>query len=191
MCGLRRILILASLIVTLIVESALPQVKPVLTLSAGYGQSYGGAGVFGQWHPIPELGLHTGIGIFSPSEDELDDVILGELGIRLYPTLKTDPIYLFIDFQFGGLGVESHGELKWNGYNWSYSREQQTLIGPSLLTGGEVRLKMEDNYSFGFGGALGLSYILNDIDWINNSIILTLELGLHFYFTQPPSFLEH
>lgn len=177
-----------GLALTLIVLTAGParsQVMPVLSLSAGYGQSYGGLGVYGQLHPIPEIGLHAGAGYFPASSatgyDFVDDIVMASVGVRLYPPFDIDPFYFYSDFQFGGLGVEATQTSYYDGFNFYSEEEQQTLIGPTVLFGAEVRFAISDNVAGGFGAGLGASYITNDIEWLDYSVLPTLDIGLHLY----------
>jgi len=175
----------------------LGQINPLLTLSAGYGQSYGGLGVFGQLHPIPYVGLHAGVGYFPASMfwDFADDVVLGNLGIKIYAPLDTDPLYLFVDAQYGGLGVEAteeyYFESGWGYYYDYYEKRQEVLVGPSVLAGGEIRFEIGSGIAGGFGAALGLAYVTNDIPWSDISIIPTLDLGLSLYLLNPQYSTEH
>ena len=187
-----RLMLLALGIILIFSIQSNGQVNPLLTLSCGYGQSFGGFGVSGQINPIPEIGLHAGVGYFPassffPEYDFVEDAILFNVGIRAYAPLEIDPIYLYGDLLFGGLGVQAE---QWYFYDyWSgdyyYYEESEVLIGPSALVGGEIRFELSDNIAGGFMGALGLAYALNDIDWLDQEIFLTLDVGVCLYITRP------
>ena len=186
-----RVPFLSLFIIFLTSYHCLGQIKPLFTLSTGYGQSYGGLGVFGQFHPIPEIGLHAGVGYFPSSAiaDYVPDVVLFGGGLKIYAPLDLEPIYPYMDFQYGGIGVEAAESNEfysgWGEYYGSYYEEWVVLMGPSVLFGGEVRFELSDNFGGGFLGALGLAYALNDVDWLDQKLFLTLDLGLSLYFGQP------
>jgi len=167
------------------------EIKPSLGLSAGYGQSYGGLGVSGQIYPIPELGLHAGLGYFPasaifPEFDFVPDVILFNMGIRLYPPLELDPFYFYGDLIFGGIGVAAEQLYYYdNWYGTYYEEKWEVLIGPSALLGGEIRFELSENIAGGCLGGLGLAYALNDIDWADQKIFITLDIGVCLYITRP------
>jgi len=190
MCS-QKIILRVTLIVTaiglLLPNLSVAQIKPLVTLSAGYGQSYGGFGVSGQIHPIPEIGLHAGIGYFPasiiyPEYDFVNDAFLFDIGVRAYAPIGMDPFYPYVDLLFGGLGVEATQEIYLGTWGTGYYEDSEVLTGPSLLFGSEVRFELLNNVAGGFLSSLGLSYITNNIEWLDHKFMLTLDVGLSLYF---------
>lgn len=149
------------------------------TLSAGAGQSYGGFGFYGQINVSPRISIHGGAGYFPfkwlRDKDCVKDVILGSIGIKYY-YLISDPIYLYADLQYGGIGAAAQTYYDWN-EGKDVLIEQKTLSGPSLLFGGELRFG-----PFGVGAAVGLSYRMTDISWESKRLDLTFDGGLSVSF---------
>lgn len=170
-------------LILLIFSDSYAQMDPKIVFSGGYGQSFGGLGISSQVHLSPEVGLHGGVGYFPSSliADFVPDVILLSLGIRLYAPLELNPFYPYMDMQIGGIGVEA---VQYFDSLYGYSEEWEILIGPSFLLGCEVRFELMDGIGGGFFGGLGLSYITNDIDWLNQKILLTLDMGVSLYLTE-------
>ncbi len=149
----------------------------LITLSSGLGQSYGGIGVFAQLNTEIGVSFHGGIGYFPSffiSQDYnelLVDQILFSGGIKYY-FFSTKRLHPYLNLQFGGIGVEV---MTLFGIPLFYT--QKTLWGPSILGGVEIKLG-----AIGFVGAFGVSYSLTKIDWSEQNIFMTFDLGMLVYF---------
>ncbi len=155
----------------------------LITLGMGYGQSYGGAGGLLQINTKTGLALHAGIGYFPASlvyseTDWVRGKILFSGGLKYYLPLKADPINLYLDLQYCGIGIEVADIFSGKFYNGPlFDSMQKTLWGPSFLGGIEVKMGL-----IGFNGALGLSYNISEADWLEKNIFLTFDVGLLIYF---------
>ena len=154
-----------------------------ITLGLGYGQSLGGAGGFIQLNTKWGLSFHGGVGYYPTSYiysgcDWVKDVTLFTGGIKYYLPFDADLLRFYLDFQYGGIGVEAAQIVNgiWQ-YNFVFDYRQKTLWGPSFLGGLELRLG-----SLGLNGAIGLSYNTTILDWDIQDYFLTFDLGLLLYF---------
>jgi len=82
-----------------------PQEYPAFSLGFGYGNSYGGIGVCGQVDFTEILALHAGAGYFPAIEEPAEGTLLFSGGITFYPKMELDPFKLYVDLQFGGIGL--------------------------------------------------------------------------------------
>ncbi len=154
-----------------------------ITLGLGYGQSLGGVGGFLQFNTKAGISIHGGVGyypstyIYSP-HDWVKNVILFNSGIKYYLPLNADPIHVYLDVRYGGIGVEAAQIIKgiWN-YTFVLDYKQKTLWGPSFLSGIEFRVG-----HVGLNGALGLSYNFTKLDWPIQNYFFTFDLGLLLLF---------
>jgi len=146
------------------------EIKNFTSLNIGYGNSYGGLG-FNLNHKPGKISFHGGAGYFPiPAEfsDWADPAILYCLGLKFYMPNNQ----LYFDLQYGTFGIYAEEENDY--WNREYSQFQETLYGPSILFGGDWLV----NDKIGFNAALGLSYILNDIEMIDWTVVLALDIGL-------------
>ena len=153
--------------------------KPIISFGVGYGNSFGGFGGMIQFNSAANISFHCGVGYF-PALSDYDftkGAILAAAGIKIFPPLETDPIYLYVDFMFGGLGIEATAEWEYIWGEYSESSEQKTLWGPTIMFGGEMHFG-----TIGIVGGLGLSYNLTKVDWIDQEIFIGLDAGLQFHF---------
>ena len=155
----------------------------LITLGIGYGQSYGGAGGFIQVNTKAGLAFHAGVGYFPSSliyseTDWVKGKMLFSGGLKYYLPLKTNPIYLYLDLQYCGIGVEVAHVFSGKFYNGPlFDNVQKTLWGPSFFCGIEAKMGL-----IGFNGALGLSYNTTEAEWLDQNIFLTFDFGLLLYF---------
>lgn len=140
------------------------------SISLGYGNSYGGLGARLQ-HKFSNLAIHAGCGYFPAPIEFADPAILLSGGLKIY--LPNNQLYF--DAQFGSFGI--YAEEQYDYYD-DYETRQETLYGPSLLFGGDWMIG--DN--IGLNGALGVSYNLVDVEWIDCTILLALDLGFYIKF---------
>ncbi len=155
-----------------------------ITLGIGFGQSHGGFGGFIQLNTKSGISFHGGIGYFPtsvlfPELDWVSNTLLFSGGLKYYLPIDSDPIHLYLDLQYGGIGVKAALiPVGWNWYDGLLVENiQKTLWGPSFLGG------MELNFgSFGLNGALGLSYNITELEWLNENLFLTLDFSLLIYF---------
>lgn len=153
------------------------------TLGLGYGQSLGGMGGFLQFNTKSGISIHGGVGyypstyIYAP-HDWVKNVILFNGGIKYYLPLKAEPIHVYLDLQYGGIGVEAAQIITgiWQ-YTFVFENKQKVLWGPSILTGVELRFG-----HVGLNGALGFSYNLTKLDWSIQQYFFTFDLGLLLLF---------
>ncbi len=153
------------------------------TLGLGYGQSLGGVGGFLQYNTKAGISIHGGVGyypstyIYAP-HDWVKNVVLFNGGIKYYFPLKADPIHVYLDLQYGGIGVEAAQIITgiWH-YKFVFENKQKTLWGPSVLAGAELRVG-----HVGLNGALGFSYNLTKLDWSIQQYFFTFDLGLLLLF---------
>lgn len=138
------------------------------SLSAGYGNSYGGAGIKYE-HRIDIVSFHAGVGYFPSPEEGVKESIFFSGGIKLF--LIKD---FYLNLQFGHLGIK-YTKYTLFGY-YTYIVEQKKIYGPSLLLGTTVWL----NNSIGINGALGGSYNIVEIEWEKgkDKLSLAFDLGL-------------
>lgn len=155
----------------------------LITLGIGYGQSYGGAGGFIQVNTKAGLAFHAGVGYFPSSliyseTDWVKGKMLFSGGLKYYLPFKTNPIYLYLDLQYCGIGVEVAHVFSGKFYNGPlFDNVQKTLWGPSFFCGIEAKMGL-----IGFNGALGLSYNTTEAEWLDQNIFLTFDFGLLLYF---------
>lgn len=140
------------------------------SIALGYGNSYGGLGARLQ-HKFGNVAIHAGCGYFPAPAEFADPAILFSGGCKFYlPNNK-----LYFDAQFGSFGIYAEEQYDW--YE-GYESRQEVLYGPSLLFGGDWMIG--DN--IGLNGALGASYNLVDMEWIDWTILLALDLGFYIKF---------
>jgi len=144
--------------------------KNYTSIGLGYGNSYGGLGARLQ-HKFSNLAIHAGCGYFPAPIEFADPAILLSGGCKFYLTNNQ----LYFDAQFGSFGI--YAEEQYDYYD-GYETRQETLYGPSLLFGGDWMIG--DN--IGLNGALGASYNLVDMEWIDWTILLALDLGFYIKF---------
>lgn len=168
-----------------VTASAHSQARPALTVSSGYGLSHGGFGIYGEVHPIREIGLHAGVGylpayaIRAKTElDFVDGVFMTNVGVKFYQQLGLDPYYLYADLQYGQFGVEGYHDPE------NYWNDQQTLFGPSILVGSEARFRLSETLGAGLTVGAGVSYVMNGADWIDYSVQPALDVGFLLYVRQ-------
>lgn len=155
----------------------------IITLGMGYGQSYGGAGGFIQINTKSRLSLHAGIGYFPASyiysETEwVKGKMLFSGGLKYYIPLKTDPLRFYLDLQYCGIGVEAARVFDGKFFNGPlFENVQKTLWGPSAFFGIELKMGL-----IGLNGALGISYNITEVDWLEKNTFMTFDFGLLFYF---------
>lgn len=154
-----------------------------VTLGLGYGASHGGFGGFAQYNTTMGISFHVGVGYF-PSSLFLTEYewVKGRLlfsgGLKYYPPLDVGPLNIYLDLQFGGLGVLAMESYEWNwDTGFTYERNQKTAWGPSILCGSEIKIG-----SFGFNGAIGISYNITKVDWWDKNIVPTLDVSILVYF---------
>lgn len=140
------------------------------SVSLGYGNSYGGLGIRLQ-NKFSNLAIHAGCGYLPTPIEFADPAILLSGGFKLY--LPNNQLYF--DAQFGSFGI--YAEEQYDYYD-GYETRQETLYGPSLLFGGDWMIG--DN--IGLNGALGASYNMVDMEWIDWTILLALDLGFYIKF---------
>ncbi len=153
------------------------------TLGLGYGQSLGGVGGFLQYNTKARISIHGGVGyypstyIYAP-HDWVKNVVLFNGGIKYYLPLNANPIHVYLDLQYGGIGVEAAQIITgiWH-YEFVFENKQKILWGPSALAGVEFRIG-----HVGLNGALGLSYNLTKLDWSIQQYFFTFDLGLLLLF---------
>lgn len=163
-------------------RSEIERFKPIV-LGIGYGQSHGGFGGFIQLNTKSGFAFHGGVGYFPASlfyseYDWVSNTVLFSGGLKYYLPLDADPIYLYLDLQFGGIGVEAYQFIVWDWYSGLYlDTDQKTLWGPSLLGGLEIKMGM-----IGINGALGISYNITEVEWSDQNFFFTLDCSLLVYF---------
>lgn len=144
--------------------------KNYTSISLGYGNSYGGLGARLQ-HKFNKLAIHAGCGYFPAPIEFADPAILFSGGLKLY--LPNNQLYF--DVQFGSFGIYAEEQYDYYG---GYETRQETLYGPSLLFGGDWMIG--DN--IGLNGALGASYNSVEMEWIDITILLAIDLGFYIKF---------
>lgn len=155
----------------------------LITFGIGYGQSHGGAGGFIQFNTKAGLSFHGGIGYFPAyliysGSDWVRSTMLFSGGLKYYLPLRVNPLSLYLDLQFCGIGVEAAHIFSGVFYNGPlFDNVQKTLWGPSLLGGVEVKMGR-----IGLNGALGFSYNITEAEWLDQTIFLTFDFGLLIYF---------
>lgn len=170
-------------------QQNLPLEKPTyenakyFSLAVGYGNSYGGIGVRAQARlgGILGFGVHAGVGYF-PAFGLMDDgdvnlagSFLASVGVKFF-VYKT----LYLNAQFGAFGYaeEYYYESYWNGYYYYDGYISGLLYGPSFMIGGDFIWGKH----FGFNGALGVSYNINDDFSGDYEIWPALDLGFIYKF---------
>lgn len=105
-----------------------------VSLGAGFGNSYGGAGTRFQFRVggIVGFGLHTGLGVYprpflNPGTGSFQRRIQFDFGVKLF-VYK----WAYIDFQLGMVGRDDDYYLYETGDRWEFS---DVLFGPALLGG--------------------------------------------------------
>lgn len=105
-----------------------------VSLGAGFGNSYGGAGTRFQFRigGIVGFGLHTGLGLYprpflNPGTGSFQRRIQFDFGVKLF-VYK----WAYIDFQLGMVGRDDDYYLYETGDRWEFS---DVLFGPALLGG--------------------------------------------------------
>ena len=155
--------------------------KSESSIGLGYGTSYGGFGLCAEFKGGTPFAGHVGIGYFpaksATGEDFVNDIVMGEVGFKVYFKEAQTSFRPYMDVQFGAVGVAANSD-------W-YGREQKTLIGPSLLGGARVVPNPEAmGNRFFFDVAFGVTYFTNNPEWspFDSDIQATLDLGLGFIF---------
>jgi hypothetical protein len=167
----------------------LPRVKPprtgpgIITLSLGYGSSYGGAGGCLQLNTRLGLSLHAGVGLYPTSliysqTDWVKNEMMWSAGLKYYLPISSSLFSPFVDIQYGGLRVEAAQIVIgiWE-YNYVLGHEQKSLWGPSLLAGVEVGKGL-----FGLSAALGVSYATSSWKYLENKVSPVFEAGFVLHF---------
>lgn len=154
-----------------------------IMVGIGYGNSYGGLGAKFQMRFGGTLGIgfHVGAGYLPAglaTDGKMDGAFLYSAGFKFF---FYKPLY--IDFQFGVFGVEKYEiSTYYNGYysDYSYFHYDRTepLFGPSALVGGDFLFGKH----FGFNGAVGASYNINDKKLFKTDFYFALDLGFVFRF---------
>ena len=152
-------------------------------IGAGFGNSYGGIGVkfAGRFGDIVGFGFHGGFGYLPSftvdSGNQFEDISTD--GAFLYSAGFQFFFYkwLYADLQYGSFGIESFSrqECFFNDFDFTCFSESGTeiLYGPSFLIGGDFIFGKR----FGFNGALGVSYNINDSILLDSEIYIALDLG--------------
>ncbi len=122
----------------------------------GYGNSYGGLGMRlqGRFGGNVGFGIHGGIGYF-PGQD---GHVLASFGLKFF-FYK----WLYFNTQIGGFGREYTYEYDY--YDYYEEESYETLIGPSLMVGGDFIFGKH----VGFNAAFGLS--------ISGDVYPAIDLG--------------
>jgi hypothetical protein len=166
-----------------------PQIKPPrkgpgpVTISLGYGSSYGGAGGCLQLNTRAGLSLHAGVGLYPTSlvysdTDWVKNQTMWSAGIKYYLPLSSSFLSPFVDLQYGGLRVEAAQVVIgiWE-YNYVLSHEQKSLWGPSFLAGVEI-----GTGRLGLSAALGVSYATSSWKYLENKVSPVFDAGLVVHF---------
>lgn len=150
-----------------------------LSISLGYGSSFGGAGGSLQVYLSRNLALHGGFGVYPTTvvysdTDWVKNETLWSAGLRWYPAPGSEKLAPYLDAQYGGLTVEA-AQVITGIYNYSFlfRHEQKALWGPSLLGGLEIRFNR-----LVLNGGLGISYSLTDWDVLDRRVFFAFEAGL-------------
>ncbi len=154
-----------------------------LSISLGYGTSFGGAGGCLQVSTGGGIALHAGAGIFPTTlvysdTDWVKNETLWSVGLKYYLPIQSSLFYPYLDLQYGGLRVEAAQVVigLWD-YDYVYSQEQKSLWGPSILAGVEVR-----RGRLGICGALGVSYVATSWDYLQDKVALSFDTSLVVHF---------
>ena len=123
------------------------------TIGTGYGVSYGGFGLRGQYRmgEDQKFGIHLGAGY---SFD--DETFLASAGFKYYAYKD-----FYINAQFGMTGYGTTSVyVHWNGDYYDYDYYYGVQYGPSVLLGTDM-IVWGDNMQFGFNAAIGATYNIN------------------------------
>lgn len=166
-----------------------PQVTPskkgpgLITLSVGYGSSYGGAGGCLQLNTWGGLCLHAGVGLYPTTlvyseTDWVKNETMWSAGLKYYLPVSSSLFSPFVDIQYGGLRVEAAQVVIgiWE-YDYVLSREQKSLWGPSFLAGVEI-----GKGRFGLTAALGVSYVTSSWKYLEDKASPVFDVGLVLHF---------
>ena len=135
-------------------------------LGTGYGNSYGGLGLRGQWRMGGNqgFGIHFGAGYFPNAP------ILAAAGVKFFPYKD-----FYINAQFGLTGCEEYYSY---GYYYDSYYESHLLYWPSFLIGGDWTWGSKVGY--GFNAGLGITYNINAEYF--SAVTLALDLGFIIRF---------
>lgn len=145
-------------------------------LGAGFGTSYGGAGIKAQFRTGNKIGIgfHVGLGFIPFTDNGIEDegIVGFSTGVKFF-------IYkgFYFNTQVGVTNIEQKYSYMWNnnyygGYGYNYSREYNAIWGVSTLVGGDW--VWGKKVGFGFNAAIGPSFNFN---CDNNPITIALDLG--------------
>lgn len=134
-------------------------------IGIGYGNSYGGLGIRGQWR----IGGKQGFGIHYGAGYLPEAPILATVGLKFFPYKG-----FYLNAQFGLTGYEEKFEYTYNGTKY----ESRLLYGPSFLIGGDFNWGRVVGYGFNVG--LGLTYNINAENFSN--VTLAADLGFIIRF---------
>lgn len=154
-----------------------------LSVAAGYGASFGGAGASFQFSTNGGIAFHAGAGVFPTTliysdTDWVRNETLWSIGLKYYLPIQSSLLYPYVDVQYGGLRVEAAQAVigVWD-YDYIYSREQKTLWGPTVLAGVEIR-----RGRFGICGAMGVSYAITSWGFLQDKMALAFDTSLVVHF---------
>jgi hypothetical protein len=129
-----------------------------VSLGAGFGNSYGGAGTRFQFRVggIVGFGLHTGLGVyprpfFSPGTGSFQRRIQFDFGVKLF-VYK----WIYVDFQMGMVGRDDDYYLYETGDRGQFS---DVLFGPALLGGADYIIGKH----IGINVGAGVSFPITDV----------------------------
>lgn len=150
-------------------------------VSAGYGNSFGGFGLFIQGNLSTSFSMHAGAGYFplSAEHSNAKDMIMVSGGVKAYLTRAEASTRFFLDVQFGMLGGAYREIIRTDGVTLLREEEQKAIYGPSILFGGET---VFSKGRFGLIFAGGISYNIANIEWKHVGLLGALDLGLLFRF---------
>lgn len=148
------------------------------TLSAGYGNSYGGLGLELATPSNRDMSFHIGGGYFPMKsvDPNAENMLMGAAGVRLYLDGIAVRSRSYLDLQFGMLGGEyNRTDYYQNGVLVARAATQQALYGPSMLLGRDIALG-GGNLMFRIAG--GGSYNLAKVEWKPLKWLWALDIGL-------------
>ncbi len=129
-----------------------------VSLGAGFGNSYGGAGTRFQFRVggIVGFGLHTGLGVyprpfFNPGTGSFQRRIQFDFGVKLF-VYK----WIYVDFQMGMVGRDDDYYLYETGDRGQFS---DVLFGPALLGGADYIIGKH----IGINVGAGVSFPITDV----------------------------
>lgn len=129
-----------------------------VSLGAGFGNSYGGAGTRFQFRVggIVGFGLHTGLGVYprpflNPGTGSFQRRIQFDFGVKLF-VYK----WIYVDFQLGMVGRDDDYYLYETGDRWEFS---DVLFGPALLGGADYIIGKHLGINLG----AGVSFPITDV----------------------------